>query len=262
MADEETQTVDADLELDGGEAEEAQHDADVFEIEIEGEDGGQSDTTLVQHLREQLRERDRRLAEVNKPAQPVEVGEYPSLESCEYDEDKHREAVSAYYARKAQADRAEAEQRQATAQGEREGQDLEVRHRAKLSALPVSQEEKDQADATVRAMLPINVQAAIAKYADDSGKVTFALYKNPAKLAAIAAEPDPVRQLLAIKDLEGKIKVRRKPSAPEAQSIQTGSAPVANKPDQESAKLFKEAERSGDWTAYLKRQRDLRKQRV
>lgn len=244
-ADEELNTQESD---EGGE----------FEIEIEGEDGG-NDTTLVQHLREQLRERDRRLAEVNKPTQPVEVGEYPSLESCEYDEDKHRAAVDAYYARKAQADRAEAEQRNAAQASQQEGQDLEVRHRAKLAALPVNQEEKEQADATVRAALPLNVQAAIAKYAEDSGKVTFALYKNPAKLAAIAAEPDPVRQLLAIKDLEGKIKVRRKPSAPEAQTIQQGSAPVATKADQESAKLLKEAERTGDYSAYLKRQRELRK---
>ena len=85
---------------DGEQGSDKSGDLDESELEVtfDGEAApasGEGENGLVKHLREQIRERDKRLAELSK-AQPqkIEVGEKPTLAGCDYDEERFdREGV-------------------------------------------------------------------------------------------------------------------------------------------------------------------------
>jgi hypothetical protein len=74
----------------------------------------------VRELRKQNRELQRELAEARKGKSPEipEVGDKPTLEACEFDEERYEQELNGWLDRKAKADRAksEAEQSQAKAQ--------------------------------------------------------------------------------------------------------------------------------------------------
>jgi len=260
MADGEDQDLilDENMEIeDGAEAlppEDQQAGEDELIIELEGE-AASEEPPLVKKLRQEIRERDRKLAE-RQPAQEADivVGDKPTLESCEYDEEKFNAEYDGWMTRKAAADRQQQSRQSAEQQRANEFRDLEVRYRASAAKLGARPEDFDAADAAVRAALPEPVQIAIAKYMDDPAKVVLALGKHPARLDAIAAEPDPVRQLFMIRDLQGAIKVttRRAAPPPEADSIQRGSASMSAQVDKQADKLLSDALKTGNMTAYNK----------
>lgn len=220
-------------------------------ITLEGDEGTE-ETPLVTKLRQEIRERDRKLAD-RAPAQDADivVGVKPTLEGCEYDEDKFDEQYEAWKGRVAAAERQQASRQTAEQIRANEFRDLEVRYRASAAKLGARPEDFDAADAAVRAVLPEAVQIAIAKYMDEPAKVVLALGKHPARLDAIAAEPDPVRQIFMIRDLQGAIKVsRRTAPPPEAETIQRGSASVTVQTDKQADKLLSDALNTGNMTAY------------
>ena len=250
---------DQDLILDEGmevpdesdEQQQAEDGAEEYILELEGH-AAEEEPPLVKKLRQEIRDRDRKLAERAAPEQEIVVGDKPTLESCEYDEDRFDRERDAWDERRMAAARQQEQRQTAEQQRAAEYRDLEIRYRASAAKLPVPQQEFDTADAAVRAALPEAVQVAIAKYIDEPAKVVLALGKYPAKLDAIAAEPDPVRQLFMIRDLQGAIKVttRRAAPPPERETIQTGSASMSAQTDKQADKLLNDALKSGNMTAY------------
>lgn len=223
-----------------------QTDDDDVIIEFDG-DKEEEEPPLVKKLRAEIRERDRKLAENRPQEQEIVVGDKPTLETCEYDEDRFDAEYQAWLTRKAAAEKQQQTRQTAEQQRASEYRDLEIRYRASAAKLPVRPEVFDEADRAVREALPEAVQVAIAKYMDDPAKVVLALGKHPVRLAAIADEPDPVKQLFMIRDLQGAIKVtRRSAPAPEADTIQRGSASMSASADKHLAKLEQEAARTGD----------------
>jgi len=251
MADGETEDLilNEDMEIEAGEEQQVaapEGDDDDVVIELEG-DEPEDETPLVKRLRAELRDRERKLAENRPQEQEIVVGEKPTLENCEYDEERFDVAYQEWLDRKAAADRQQQSRQTVEQLRAAEYRDLEIRYRASAAKLPVRQEVFDEADAAVRQALPEAIQVAIAKYMDDPAKVVLALGKHPARLAAIADEPDPVKQLFMIRDLQGAIKVtRRSAPAPEADTIQRGSASMSASSDKHLAKLEQEAARTGD----------------
>src|SRR4051812_10975907 len=106
MADE-AEALELDTPIEGEEPvieEGAEQQSEPFTIEIDGEEAD-DETPLVKQLRQEIRARDRQLAEAKPGAleTPIVVGEKPTLESCEYDEDKYDSEFTAWTERKAAA---------------------------------------------------------------------------------------------------------------------------------------------------------------
>lgn len=250
----------AQIEAPEGAEEPPQADEE-YSIEIDGEEA-EEEPALVKTLRQEIRDRDRELAEHRKVAQPkIEVGEKPTLESCDYDEEKFETELDGWKERKRASENHEAE---AGKQAEVRNQEFQRRattYRAKLEALPLPAEQKIAAEKAVIDALPELLQSAIVSYADDPAKVVIALAKHPQKLQQLAQEQDPILFIKGIWNLERNLKVvtKKKPPAPDADNIVRGSAPLSHTSDKEEARLEKEAERTNDFTKLFEYRRNKRK---
>lgn len=217
------------------------------------------DTGLVRKLRAEIRERDARLAAIAKPpeAQVIEVGEKPTLESCDYDESAFETALDAWKDRTRQADEART-QAQKDAQANQAAWAEEMadfgRKKAALKARDFEAAEED-----VVAGLSLSQQAIVIKASDDAAKVIYALGKHPAKLATLAAIQDPIKFAVAVSKLEGTLKVSiSNRSAPPPEGTVRGSAPISRQADKHLERLEAEAERTGDRTKVVQYKRQVR----
>lgn len=226
-------------------------EGDEFAIEIDG-DEPEAETPLIKQLRAEVRAAQKELAEHRKVNAPkVEVGKEPDLwDDCEGDPEKYKKELLAFEERKRKRAEQDRDEQQTVEVKNQEFQRRYVTYRAKAAALPVK--DFDDAEKAVTSSLPELLQSAIVAYAEDPAKVVYALAKHPAKLAALSQEPDPVKFVLAMRDLERSLKVvnKRKPPAPEAETIQSGSAQNAQSGDKLAEKLLAEAQRTGDMTKY------------
>lgn len=240
------------------EAPQDQEAEDELTLELEGEDVVE-ETPVIRQLREQLRDRDRELHDYRSKSQPVvEVGKEPDLwDDCDGDPDKYKAALLDWNFRKSQADSLQRQQSEQQEVQNREFERLRINHRARAEALKIKDFEAAE-NALVAAIGPELAGAALIT-SKDSAKLVAAVGKNPAALAKLAAEQNPLIKLRMLWDYEGKINVRAKPPAPEADTIQRGTASMDQSKDTVSEQLYKQAEKSGDWSAYLKRQRELRR---
>lgn len=223
------------------------------------------DSALIKHLREQIRERDRKLREASAaPAQPemIDPGPEPTLADCDYDEDKLKakwrewnERMEAESRRKADATRA---QREATEAWEAE----KKRYTDGKTTLPYA--DADEAEETVIGTLGENLFGALIMATDQPAKVMYALARHPDKLAQLAAHKNnPVKFVAQVAKLEKDLKMvkRRKQADPDTPEQGSGSIQTGRK-DKELERLEKEAERTNDRTklvAYKKRLKEKAK---
>lgn len=235
---------------------------DEIVIELEGEEAVEEKPN-ERRMREHIAslERDLRTYKQAAEPKPVEVGPKPTLEACEYDEDRFEAALDAWKENKRIADQQATDRTARESAQQKEWQDLQVKYEASRAALPLKKEELDAADAKVRAALPEQVILGAAKYLANPGKVVAALGRYPAQLDKIAAEPDPLMQLFMLRDLEKNVKTstRTPPPPPERDTILRGSAPLS-KPvgDPVGDKLLEKAMKSGNMTEYNKHKKALR----
>lgn len=250
-----------------------QHDEpEEYTLEIEGEDADDDDVaieslpedqrSLPKKLRERLLTEQREKAELQKRVTAyetagtapvkIEVGEKPTLEGCDWDPEKFEADLTAWQDRKRKAEDQDGEaQRAAQAQQAEYQKDLN-NYVAKKAALPIAQEKKDAAEKLLIDTLPQILQSALIKYTDDPAKVAVALANAPNKLAALAREKDPIRFIIAVREMEGKIMVnRKKPPAPESSTIVRGSAPMSGNSGKTLEKLETEARKTGDRTKLI-----------
>lgn len=226
----------------------------VFEVDgapVESDASG--DTGLVKHLRQQLKEREQRLKQLERPQQPVEVGPKPTLAGVDYDEEAYERELDAWRDRKAEADKAGQQQRETEEANQKRFQDEHAAYTAKKQALGFA--DMPQAEEAVAAALTEWQQNAIIRYADDAAKVTYALGKSSAKRDHLAAITDPIAFAIAVSKLEGNITVTKRPKPPAPEEIARGTARSAGA-DKELARLEKEADRTGDRTALIRYRRD------
>lgn len=216
------------------------------------------DTGLVKHLRAQIRDRDKKLAETARTRpEPIELGPKPKLADFDFDEDKHEAALDEWYERK---DKVEAQQgqHQQHETAEREAWEAELARyndgKEKLGFADV-----DDAEETIKASLDTVQQAVLVKATEDPAKVMYALAKHPDRLTSIAAICDPLKLAAALAKLEGTLKMVKKRKPPEPDTPERGSAKMSYTQDKTLAKLEAEAEKTGDRTkvvAHKKRMKD------
>lgn len=260
-----------ETETEPNETEEVEGDEPEDELEISFGDeaapasqGTNSD--LVKHLRQVNRDQADKLAkyergEVTPPTQPqkIEVGDKPTLETCDYDEAKFETELDAWKELKRQADEADARaSEQARTEQARFGKKLET-FAAGKTALKVK--DFDAAETAVVSTLSQVQQAIVIEAADDSAKLIYALGRHPEKLKTLSAISNPIEFTKALVKLEGQLKVtQRTRTPPDPDRPLRGSAPISQKTDKTLERLEKEAERTGDRSAVIRHKRQLRTQ--
>lgn len=245
------QVIDTELDIEQGDDEldppEPDNDdeggEDEFSIEIDGEEA-QEEPPLVKQLRNEIREAHRELSSYRKAQQPqIVVGEKPTLEGCDWDEDKFEAELTAYHDRKRRAEAQESEAGERAAAVNQQFERARARYQASAMAKKLNLEE---AEKKVADKLGAEMLGMMVMYSSAPENIVAALGKYPAKLDQIAEEPDPVRKIRLIWELESKVTVnRKKPPNPESETIQRGSAPISGQRDKTLERLEKEAERNG-----------------
>lgn len=257
---ESTEEIEVDQERDEAELEPDGEGEDEFEVSFgdEAAPASESETGLVKHLRNQLREKSKELEQVRKATpspQKIEVGDKPTLAGCEYDEERYEADLDAWKERKAASERAETEGQKVQRQAQEAWQRDYEGYQQKRSALTFP--DVDEVEAVATASLNEVQQAVIVRAADNPAQLLYALGKHPAKLGELSAITDPLKLAVAVAKLEGALKVTQRRKAPDPEHIERGSAPVSKGKDATLERLEKEAARTGDRTkviAYKKQQ--------
>jgi hypothetical protein len=234
-------------------------DEDEFVITIGAEAAPASEEApeWVRDLRKRNRELERELADAKKakPADVPEVGAKPTLESCEYDEERFDQEYDAWKIRKSAAENAQTEAQKAE-EAARERYEGKVNSYGDAKA-SLGIKDFDQAEAEVLANFSDAQKAIVIHGAEQPAKLVYALGKHPEKLRQLASITDPIEFAFAASKLETQTKMERRPrTSPE--SHVRGSAPLAGQGNKELQRLEAEAERTGNRTqviAFKRRQK-------
>jgi len=210
------------------------------------------DSSVIREFRKRNREMAAELARLKaaQEAAPLVLtdevlGPVPTLESCDWDENRLAEAIEARAERKVQIERnrlarEDAAAKQAAADAAEAAE--YVKSRSSLGA-----RDYEDAEAEFVAAVPNPAfQRLIVRAADNPAAVIYALYKSPARLAELAAITDAAKMAAAVGKLEARLKVVKK-SAVQPERRVSGAAPVRmNGADTHMARLEAEAERTND----------------
>lgn len=232
-------------------------EADEVSFADEAEEAA-DETPLVKRLRAELRARTKEVNQLRRPATPevIEVGEKPTLESCEWDADRYEAELDEWKDRKAAADKAAADADAETAKVQKDWREKIASYESKKAELRVP--GKAEAEAEALAALSQPQQAVIVKYADNPAALIIALGKSPKKLESLSAMNDLAQFTFTVAKLEKELKVGKK-KAPEPEGIVRGAAPLSNVSDKRLEKLEREAARTGDRSEVIRYKAELKK---
>jgi hypothetical protein len=212
-------------------------------------------------LKKQNRELEAKLQAQVKAPEPIEKEEplvKPTLESCDYDEQKFEEAVEGYHENKRLAS-VKAEERKALAEKEKnENQKFYDNYVKERASLKVADKDKiDEYEENVIEALSLDQQDWIIKSANNPAILTHAL-GNPkikAKLQELSEIKDPIRFIRKTVELELQLKTstsKRSKPKPE-QSVKGGSKPTGG-----LQKSYEAALKKGDYTQAAKLKQQLK----
>ena len=219
--DEEGQIV---LEIDGKAVDEGDDDdPDLAETE--------DDTPVIRKMRQRLREAKRRERELTRQMEqaaqaetpPPDVGERPTLDQFDYDEDAHAEAVMEWLGRKMQADQKAAEERE---RAERLNKAFEAKKAAyEVNKARLNAPDFDSAEAAIKSTFTPTAQGVMLAAAKEPERVVYALGKSVALREALAkVQDDPIAMAAEIGRMESRIQLKpRKPATQPERRVQ-GSA--------------------------------------
>lgn len=205
----------------------------------------EGDNSVIRDLRGKIRELTKRNAELERETKPqkIEVGEKPTLESCEYDEERFETALDAWKGRKAAAERQSQEDQDRTESERKVWAARAEAYKADKQSLAVA--DYDEAESEVFAALPVTVQALIMR-TEKPAALVYALSRSPARLEELS-KLELADAAMMIGELRGKLQVRKRTLPPPDRPVRGNAAPSAA--DKELERLEREAERTGDRTA-------------
>jgi len=224
------------------------------------------DNSVIREFRKRNREQAAELARLKAQLETAPLvltdevaGPEPTLESCDWDEVKFREAARAYDRKVAEIaqrdiDRANAAARQAAADAAEGAAYLTARQ-------ALGARDYEDAEASfIEAFPNAAYQRLVVRAADDPAKLIYALYKAPAKLAALAAITDAAKLAAAVGKLEGRMTVTKSTSKVQPEKRVTGSGSVSGTAsgayEAQLAKLRAKADETGDLTPVLNYKRE------
>jgi len=231
---------------------------DELVISLDGEEAApELDNPTIRQMRDALRKKDAELAELRKATapKPVEVGPKPTLEGCDYDEERFEQELTTWHAEKRKADESAEEQRKQQEAANATWQEASNRFHAR--AAEIAAPDFDDAKETIDKALTPRMSPVILKAARDPAVFVLAMHRNPAKLAELAKAKDAIELAAAVARMEGGIKVnQRKAPAPDKPLNGSTGAATATTYEKQLAKLEAEADKTGDRTKVVAFKRD------
>jgi len=179
---------------------------------------------------------------------PVQLGEKPTLDSCDFDAEKLEAALGAWFERKQAVDAEQRRQQEANQAAQSAwNQRLQAFGREK-AALPVS--DFDEAELAVQEAFNVMQQGIMLKL-PKAAKMVYALGKNKKVAGELAAIKDPVDFAFALKELEvTKLKETTRTAAPLPEKTVRGSSPGLVHGKKQLETMRAKAQETGDYTAY------------
>ena len=248
-------------------------DSDEITVAFEGEEpiaatAAAPDSSVIREMRKRNREMAAELARLKAqsdaaPVVPVveQLGPMPTLESCDWDEQKLAEAITARERRAIEIERArvvreEAAAKQAAADAAEAAEYVKSWSRFDASA------REDAEAAFIEAVPNTAFQRLIVRAADNPAALMLALSRSPARLAELAAITDAAKMAAAVGKLEARLKVT-KVSKVQPEKRVSGGAPLSTGgEDRYLAKLEAEAARTGDRTKIYQYKREQQRKAV
>lgn len=192
-----------------------------------------------------------RIAELTKPA-PVQLGPKPTLESCEYDDQRFDREYDAWKAAEQQQKDAESQAKQARESDEKRSREIIGRYEERKARLPqaVTSRFEGAQDAVIDAIGRERFGYIVAG-AEEPEKLVWALAQHPKRLEALAAIDIPAKFAFQAARMEKEMKVgTKKPPAPEG--VERGSGTMSIGTDKVEQRLAEKAAMSGDRSALIK----------
>lgn len=258
------------VEVDGEGAKGGEGDADEVVVTLgdepartEEEDPARAPQWL-KDLRKSNREKDRALREKDaeiarlkgshgQPAALV-LGPKPTMADCDFDEALFETKLEEWHTTKRKVDDEVRTQEEAKRTQQAAWEKKLQAHEDAKRALKVR--DFDEAEATVEDHFSVVQRGILIDCAQNSAALQYALGKNPAKLKELAAIQNPAHFTWALAQLETKLKVEAKRTAPPAERVIRGSGSLAGTTDKVLEQLRAEADRTGDRTKVTKYLRD------
>ena len=252
--EDEVQTESEEIEDEPTEDQPENEDGEPF-IGFEGEEAApasEGDSTVIRDLRRKLREKDRELAGLRRAPERIEVGEKPTLESCEYDEERFETALVQWRERKAQADAQTAEQQERAKRQQEAEEGLRSGYEASKASLGVA--DFEDREAAVIAALPADYDKLLL-HSGKGAELIVALSNSPGKLEALA-KSNPLEAAMMVGELRSKLQMGTRKAPQPDRPVRGNAAPASA--DKELARLEAEAERTGDRTKLIAYRRKLK----
>lgn len=237
--------------------------------DIDADDGEEVEAapTWVKDLRKSAKELKRENRDLRKqieaqtkPAETqVQLGEKPTLEAMDYDEDKYAQSLQDWMAQKAKVDQA---QKDKQAEQEKQTQAWNDRlssyddGKAKLRV-----KDFDDAEDTVKETLSQTQQGILIQGSNNPALLVYVLGKNAEKAKELASITDPVQFAFAAARLESSMKTTRRKPATAPEKRVPGSTGGVSGGDKTLEKLEAEAEKTGDRSKILAYKRQLKTQK-
>lgn len=251
--EEDTEQGDEAASDDGDEGEEG----DTFigfgdEEEDEAAPASEKESSVIRELRRANREAQRRIAELERGNTPAKLERQPepTLESCEYDEDKFRADYREWLAHEAKVDAEEAKAEEARKAAQAEWEAKAKAYEADKSGLNVA--DYDEAEAEVFSVLPREIQALILR-TDKPAALVYALHRSPGKLDTLS-KLNLADAALQLGEWKAGLKVTKR-KAPNPDRPITGKATASA--DKTLERLEREAAKTGDRTALIRYRKQL-----
>lgn len=215
--------------------------------------------TLRHEHREKARENRRLKAELaqrqTQAAPAVTVGPKPTLADCDYDEEQFETRLTAWHAQKRAADDAEQKKKDAAEADQKAWNAKREAYGKHKASLKVANYEDAEAQALEALSVP--QQAVILQGAKNPAAVVYVLGNNPAKLKELSAITNPVNFAFAVAELESKVSIKPRKSAPLPESKVSGSGRVPVSSDAKLAALEAKADKTGDRTELVAYRKSL-----
>jgi len=252
LTDEMIEDVDAEPVEGGVDGEEDQQEEEtVISFADEGDEEAEN-IPLVKRLRNELRERDRKIKQMRRGPAPSndadpepQVPDRPrSVADFDYDEDRFNEALDDHLAKKdehaAWKARDEKRKSQRSEQEAEQGRQIEQQRKA----LGVGDYEVKAG--LVRDRLSDAQMAILINGADNPAQMIYALGRSESRLDMLSGEENLAKFAVMLGKMEKDIKVtKRNAPAPESR-VRGASASIAVGSDKQLERLEKDAERTGD----------------
>lgn len=218
-------------------------------------------------LKKKLREAERQNKELQEklqggPAKLEALPAKPTMESCEYDQERLDRENEAWYALKLKHDQKEADKKAEIEARQRRIQEVHQSHKEKAAALKVKDYvsfEDEVAD-----VLSEDQQNIILWAAENSARVVVTLASNPKRLEKLASIKDAAKFAAAVGRLETEIDMARAgKSKPKPEKLLgSGGGSGGAQAGGVLAQLEAEADRTGDRTKVVAYRREqMEKQR-